>query len=122
MSDEGVFSRVRSFIFRNFVPIPKSPIKLATIGVYEPNFVEEQSPLISRDCLSYVFTFLDSSDLIRVQTVNKNWYRLANSNVYWGPICKRKFVDNEKIQNDNLQDDIFFPFHYKYLYYTTRTN
>ncbi len=69
-------SRIRKFIHRNFSPIPKA-VKLATISVYKGDFVEldndKVSPLIVRDCLGYVFSFLNAKDLVKIQTVNKTW-------------------------------------------------
>jgi glycosyltransferase A (GT-A) superfamily protein (DUF2064 family) len=70
------FDRVRNFFYRNFVPIPKV-VQLAAISVYKKGeFVQltSDSPFINKDCLQYVFTFLEPMDLVKIQTVNKNWY------------------------------------------------
>jgi len=78
------------FYRKNFLVVPREVVR----EVKEMFHKEDEQYLLDhlpRDCMVYILNFLDRSDIIKVQAVNKAWYNLCSSDFIWRNYYKARF-------------------------------
>lgn len=100
---------------KNLSHIPRA-IEFTTATIWTKWNVRSND-ILPRDCLYNVFSFLDASDLILIQQVNKNWCDLANDEMLWKEVFTNRFGAIETLNIESNSRFLMQPISWKRQYF-----